>query len=110
MKEQWANTEISADHLTPAPSFNFYSVFSLCGGSQGNKCTTGIISKQQWTTSTSHAEVQNKALSLYFGLLSNTVMEILEQGSVWVTENNLFSPLSQAADSHPARDRFQGET
>jgi len=47
MKEKWAKTEIAADNLTPAPSFNFYSVFALYGGSQGNKCLTGIINKQQ---------------------------------------------------------------
>lgn len=109
MKEKWAKAEISADYLTPAPSFNFYCVFTLLGGSEGNEYTTGVINKKQWTASTSHAEVQNKALSPYFGLLSNAVTEILEQGNVWVTKNNHFSPLSQAADSHPVRDRFQGD-
>lgn len=68
MKEKWAKTEISAEHLIPAPSFNFYSVFTLCGRFQGNECTTSIISKKQWTAFTSHAEVQNKALNPYFGL------------------------------------------
>lgn len=109
MKEKWAKIEISADHLAPAPSFNFCSVFTLCGGFQGNECTTSITNKKQWwTVATSHVVVQNKALSPYFGLLSNIVMEIREQGSVSVTENNHFSPPEPGCRQSPSQERVSG--